>query len=151
MSSANSTILTTIPPSSSGKFRNPNFKTLIPQNRVLIYAKCRLNHTPTISFYNIPASLKLRSSKIRASGDSTGETGNWLNQFSSGALAADKIFRLISGATASPIAQFISSPTTFLHSVDPRIKLVNFILNSILVCSFSPPKVANRCMLQRLS
>lgn len=41
-----------------------------------------------------------------------------------GALSADKVLRLISGATASPIYQFVSSPTTFLHSVDPRVKLV---------------------------
>lgn len=41
-----------------------------------------------------------------------------------GGLAADKVLRLISSATSSPICQFISSPTTFLHSVDPRIKLV---------------------------
>ncbi|CAH9071828.1 unnamed protein product [Cuscuta epithymum] len=38
-------------------------------------------------------------------------------------LGAEKVFRLISGATSSPIAQYISSPTTFLHSTDPRIKL----------------------------
>lgn len=30
---------------------------------------------------------------------------------------------MIAGATSSPICQFISSPTTFLHTVDPRIKL----------------------------
>lgn len=41
-----------------------------------------------------------------------------------GALAADKVLRLIAGATASPICQFVSSPTTFLHSLDPRVKLV---------------------------
>lgn len=39
-------------------------------------------------------------------------------------LGAEKVFRLISGATSSPIAQYIPSPTTFLHSTDPRIKLV---------------------------
>jgi hypothetical protein len=39
-------------------------------------------------------------------------------------LGAENVFRLISSATGSPIGQFISSPVTFLHSVDPRIKLV---------------------------
>ncbi|PKI47993.1 hypothetical protein CRG98_031657 [Punica granatum] len=34
------------------------------------------------------------------------------------------VFRLIANATASPICQFVPSPGTFLHSVDPRIKLV---------------------------
>lgn len=38
--------------------------------------------------------------------------------------AAEKVFGAISEATSSPIAQYISSPTTFLHSVDPRIKMV---------------------------
>ncbi|KAJ0979653.1 hypothetical protein J5N97_015127 [Dioscorea zingiberensis] len=40
------------------------------------------------------------------------------------AISPERIFRLISGATSSPICQFIESPRTFLHSVDPRIKLV---------------------------
>ncbi|XP_042469438.1 protein ABCI12, chloroplastic-like [Zingiber officinale] len=35
----------------------------------------------------------------------------------------EKVLRLIAGATSSPICQFIESPRTFLHSVDPRIKL----------------------------
>ncbi|CAL0334630.1 unnamed protein product [Lupinus luteus] len=34
----------------------------------------------------------------------------------------DQVFRLIAGATASPIGQFVSSSTTFLHSIDPRVK-----------------------------
>lgn len=36
----------------------------------------------------------------------------------------DKVLHSIAGATSSPICQFIPSPATFLHSVDPRIKLV---------------------------
>ncbi|KAJ9154399.1 hypothetical protein P3X46_027736 [Hevea brasiliensis] len=127
-----SAILTITSPSFSGEFRNPNFKTLIPQNCARIYTKCRLNPKPSISIYKIPTSLKLRTSKIRASVDNTGETGNWLNRFPTGALAADKIFSLISGATASPIGQFISSPTTFLHSVDPRIKLIWLLVLVVL-------------------
>ncbi|XP_074292262.1 protein ABCI12, chloroplastic [Silene latifolia] len=36
----------------------------------------------------------------------------------------DNVFRSIASATSSPICQFIPSPSTFLHAVDPRIKLV---------------------------
>ncbi|KAL6503431.1 hypothetical protein OROGR_025354 [Orobanche gracilis] len=36
---------------------------------------------------------------------------------------AEKVFGAISGATSCPIAQYISSPTTLLHCVDPRIKM----------------------------
>ncbi|XP_050240340.1 protein ABCI12, chloroplastic [Quercus robur] len=75
-----------------------------------------------------PTKLKLKISfRTRASvSDSNGGTGNWVKWIPTGAfsISADKVFRLISGATASPIYQFVSSPTTFLHSVDPRIKLV---------------------------
>ncbi|GAB2295613.1 hypothetical protein Dimus_029769 [Dionaea muscipula] len=37
---------------------------------------------------------------------------------------ADGVLRSIANATSSPICQFIPAPTTFLHSIDPRIKLV---------------------------
>lgn len=47
--------------------------------------------------------------------------------------AAEKVFGAISGATSSPIAQYISSPTTFLHNVDPRIKMVYFLLFNFFV------------------
>ncbi|XP_078446843.1 cobalt ion transmembrane transporter [Wolffia australiana] len=39
-------------------------------------------------------------------------------------ISAEKIFRAISGATSGPICQFIESPSTILHSLNPRIKLV---------------------------
>ncbi|XP_027352734.1 protein ABCI12, chloroplastic [Abrus precatorius] len=65
--------------------------------------------------------LKKTNSGIKAS---KGESVNWSQWLPAGSLAADKVFRLISGATASPIGQFVSSPTTFLHSIDPRVKLV---------------------------
>lgn len=51
-------------------------------------------------------------------------TGNWEQWLPRNLFAADKVLKSISGATSSPICQFISSPTTFLHSVDSRIKLV---------------------------
>ncbi|KAF7813732.1 protein ABCI12, chloroplastic [Senna tora] len=68
--------------------------------------------------------VKKATLQIRASAADNGETANWSKWIPTSALAADKVLRLIAGATASPIGQFISSPTTFLHSVDPRIKLV---------------------------
>ncbi|KAI3856792.1 hypothetical protein MKW92_046314 [Papaver armeniacum] len=57
--------------------------------------------------------------------DSNGDkTSNiWMKWMPKGDIA-EKVFRLISSATSSPICQYVSSPTTFLHSVDPRIKLV---------------------------
>ncbi|KAF6135945.1 hypothetical protein GIB67_006837 [Kingdonia uniflora] len=51
------------------------------------------------------------------------ETGKWEKWVPRG-FVGEKVFRAISGAISSPISQFVSSPTTFLHSVDPRIKLV---------------------------
>lgn len=69
---------------------------------------------------------------IRSSVDDVGETGKWARWFPRGSIAADKVLRLISGATSSPICQFISSPTTFLHSVDPRLKLVWLLVLVVL-------------------
>lgn len=79
--------------------------------------------------------VRKRSLEVRASkSDDTG-TEKWLKWLPNGALAADKILRLIASATASPISQFVSSPVTFLHSVDPRIKLVNKNLpGHFLIC-----------------
>ncbi|XP_066366262.1 protein ABCI12, chloroplastic-like isoform X2 [Miscanthus floridulus] len=39
------------------------------------------------------------------------------------AAGPEQVLRLISGAAATPICQFVDSPRTFLHSVDPRVKL----------------------------
>ncbi|CAN6351077.1 unnamed protein product [Urochloa humidicola] len=36
----------------------------------------------------------------------------------------EQVLRLISGAAATPVCQFVDKPRTFLHSVDPRVKLV---------------------------
>ncbi|KAL4284611.1 hypothetical protein GQ457_16G027220 [Hibiscus cannabinus] len=107
---------------------NPNFKSLIhpTPTRVLIFPPkpkpllpC-CTKSPHFSFIT-----KKRNFQVKASvGGDNGETGNWVSWLPTGGLAADKVLRLISTATSSPICQFISSPTTFLHSVDPRIKLV---------------------------
>lgn len=57
---------------------------------------------------------------------------DWSQWLPTGSFAADKVFRLIAGATASPIGQFVSSPTTFLHSIDPRVKLVWLLVLVVL-------------------
>lgn len=56
----------------------------------------------------------------------SGSSKNWEKWLPRNLFAAEKVFVAISGATSSPIAQYISSPTTFLHTVDPRIKMVFF-------------------------
>ncbi|KAL5541710.1 hypothetical protein UlMin_009420 [Ulmus minor] len=72
----------------------------------------------------ITENRKKLSIRIRASASDNGGAAKWVNRLPTGAFAADKILRLIAGATSSPICQYVSSPSTFLHSVDPRIKLV---------------------------
>ncbi|KAK7303221.1 hypothetical protein RJT34_14123 [Clitoria ternatea] len=72
----------------------------------------------------LAVNLRKPSITIRASKVENGESRNWSQWLPTGSFAADKVFRLIAGATASPIGQFVSSPTTFLHSIDPRVKLV---------------------------
>ncbi|AQK93094.1 Protein ABCI12, chloroplastic [Zea mays] len=50
----------------------------------------------------------------------------WIPRAAAGAGSAvgpEQVLRLISGAAATPICQFVDSPRTFLHSVDPRVKL----------------------------
>lgn len=59
-----------------------------------------------------------------AGSDDVGGTKKWEKWVPRNFLVADKVFKWISEATSSPIVQYISSPTTFLHYVDPRIKLV---------------------------
>ncbi|ONK68017.1 uncharacterized protein A4U43_C05F6320 [Asparagus officinalis] len=49
-----------------------------------------------------------------------------------GGFSPERVFKLISGATSSPICQFIDSPKTFLHSLDPRIKLAWLLVLVIL-------------------
>ncbi|KAJ3676327.1 hypothetical protein LUZ60_003739 [Juncus effusus] len=49
-----------------------------------------------------------------------------------GGFSPEKILRLVSGATSSPICQFIDTPRTFLHSLDPRVKLV-WLLGLVII------------------
>ncbi|KAF3782074.1 ABCI12 protein [Nymphaea thermarum] len=56
---------------------------------------------------------------------SSGEKGGgWKARWKPPEMVGENVLRLIAGATASPIAQFVPAPTTFLHSLDPRVKLV---------------------------
>ncbi|KAL5202190.1 hypothetical protein ABZP36_013142 [Zizania latifolia] len=48
----------------------------------------------------------------------------WIPRAAVGGAGPEQVLRLISGAAATPICQFVDSPRTFLHSVDPRVKLV---------------------------
>ncbi|OMO85441.1 ABC/ECF transporter, transmembrane component [Corchorus olitorius] len=113
-------------------FLNPDFKALIHPNptQKFFLPPNYSNPKPLLfshsnKFPNINVAAKKRNLRITASIESNnGETANWVSWLPTGGLAADKILRSISSATSSPIGQFISSPTTFLHSVDPRIKLV---------------------------
>ncbi|XP_043711636.1 protein ABCI12, chloroplastic isoform X2 [Telopea speciosissima] len=79
----------------------------------------------------LPLAVKSRKLEIRCLADGDGGTGKWVKWVPKGAVA-ERILRLISGATSSPISQYVSSPTTFLHSVDPRIKLV-WLLTLVLL------------------
>ncbi|CAN0856200.1 Protein ABCI12, chloroplastic [Linum grandiflorum] len=98
-----------------------------PNSRILLFPITSSQfHTKTSSSTRrASVSLDLTSRNlrlpVRASADES-RTEKWISRLVPFTVA-DKILRLISGATASPIAQYISSPTTFLHSVDPRIKL----------------------------
>ena len=50
----------------------------------------------------------------------------WIPRAAAGRAGAgpEQVLRLISGAAAAPVCQFVDKPRTFLHSVDPRVKLV---------------------------
>ncbi|XP_062180658.1 protein ABCI12, chloroplastic-like [Phragmites australis] len=48
----------------------------------------------------------------------------WIPRTVAGGVGPEQVLRLISGAAATPVCQFVDSPRTFLHAVDPRVKLV---------------------------
>ena len=117
----------TFPSSSS----NPPSKTLVPPCLPKLYLCNRKNPKRRLFIYKTLEPAKYPRFQIRATANNEGEPGNWTKWLPRGVVAADRILRLISSATSSPISQFVSSPTTFLHSVDPRIKLVIFIFLGI--------------------
>lgn len=93
----------------------------------------------TLNEVVVQKSTKRRKFEVYCSvNDNNGDkTSNiWMKWIPKGDIA-EKVFRLISSATSSPICQYVSSPTTFLHSVDPRIKLVIFSLFNIFSCPFN--------------
>ncbi|KAJ1262803.1 hypothetical protein BS78_09G137500 [Paspalum vaginatum] len=53
-----------------------------------------------------------------------GAAAKWAEWIPRAGEGPEKVLRLISGAAATPVCQFVDSPRTFLHSVDPRVKLV---------------------------
>ncbi|KAK3135700.1 hypothetical protein QOZ80_5BG0422380 [Eleusine coracana subsp. coracana] len=63
-------------------------------------------------------------------GDKARETAarwaEWIPRPAGGRAGAgpEQVLRLISGAAATPVCQFVDSPRTFLHAVEPRVKLV---------------------------
>ncbi|KAL3634554.1 hypothetical protein CASFOL_021608 [Castilleja foliolosa] len=89
--------------------------------------------SPSLSAFTTPSKIIHRhpiklSPKIKctAAGSNNGVgpiSKNWEKWVPRNFFAAEKVFGAIYGATSSPIAQYISSPTTFLHRVDPRIKM----------------------------
>lgn len=108
-------------------FQNPKPLKTLTFNHTLPGSKPLIALNKTLNYVN------RRRFIVRCELESDGESGNWINRLPRGAFGADKLFRLISGATASPICQFISSPKTFLHSVDPRVKLVCSIFSCFLL------------------
>ncbi|XP_068663999.1 protein ABCI12, chloroplastic isoform X2 [Aristolochia californica] len=71
---------------------------------------------------NVLNPARRKSLRILSVANGNGETGKWSTWLPRGPVA-ERVFRLIAGAMASPIAQFLSSPVTFLHTVDSRVKL----------------------------
>ncbi|KAD2394107.1 hypothetical protein E3N88_41084 [Mikania micrantha] len=78
---------------------------------------------PIIPKYTYSSPRYNRKTLIKCAENSDSNPPKWVRLLPNNIISAEKILRSIAGATSSPICQFISSPTTFLHSVDPRIKL----------------------------
>ncbi|KAF0926440.1 hypothetical protein E2562_024162 [Oryza meyeriana var. granulata] len=57
-------------------------------------------------------------------GDAVARWAAWIPRAAVRGAGPEQVLRLISGAAATPICQFVDSPRTFLHSIDPRVKLV---------------------------
>ncbi|PKU80565.1 protein ABCI12, chloroplastic [Dendrobium catenatum] len=66
-----------------------------------------------------------------AAKDGDGEAPSW-TAWIPRSFSLERVLKLISGATSSPIGQFIESPRTFLHSIDPRVKMVWLIALVVL-------------------
>ncbi|RDY09431.1 Protein ABCI12, chloroplastic, partial [Mucuna pruriens] len=85
-----------------------------------LFPKCPSKTLGLKQTFSVRVAARVRASK----GENSVQPPNWSQWLPAGSFAADNVFRLIAGATASPIGQFVPSPATFLHSIDPRVKLV---------------------------
>ncbi|KAL8105205.1 hypothetical protein AgCh_029124 [Apium graveolens] len=92
----------------------------------------RQSYTPL--FKRHPIQFKTLKPKFTCSAtiDDAGPPRNWEKWLPKNLFSAEKVLKSISEATSSPICQFISSPTTFLHTVDPRIKLAWLVVLVVL-------------------
>ncbi|WVZ98444.1 hypothetical protein U9M48_043887 [Paspalum notatum var. saurae] len=70
-----------------------------------------------------PAAPSPSDGRDGAAASAAAKWAEWIPRAGAGA-GPEKVLRLISGAAATPVCQFVDSPRTFLHSVDPRVKLV---------------------------
>lgn len=100
-----------------------------------VTSSSRQSHTPL--FIKNPIQLHpLKTLKPKFSCSATIDDGgprrNWEKWLPKNLFSADKVLKSISEATSSPICQFISSTTTFLHTVDPRIKLAWLVVLVVL-------------------
>ncbi|RVW55451.1 Protein ABCI12, chloroplastic [Vitis vinifera] len=84
---------------------NPTSKALVPPNLSKLYLLNRQNPKPHLSIYKTLESAKCPRLQIRATANNQGESGNWTKWLPRGVVAADRILRLISSATSSPISQ----------------------------------------------
>ncbi|KAK1272963.1 hypothetical protein QJS04_geneDACA019028 [Acorus gramineus] len=87
----------------------------------------RPNLSPSLQWRT--TSRTTRPSRLRIRAAATDDGDRWV---APRADLAEKVLRTIAGATSSPVGQFVASPLTFLHSVDPRIKLV-WLLSLVLL------------------
>uniref|UniRef100_A0A0D9ZYX0 Uncharacterized protein n=1 Tax=Oryza glumipatula TaxID=40148 RepID=A0A0D9ZYX0_9ORYZ len=65
-------------------------------------------------------------------GDAVARWAAWIPRAAVGGAGPEQVLRLISGAAATPICQFVDSPRTFLHAIDPRVKLVWLLVLVVL-------------------
>ncbi|XP_051152726.1 protein ABCI12, chloroplastic isoform X2 [Andrographis paniculata] len=98
---------------------------LSPHPNLLFITPSPLRNSPEILKPKLQYRVKplIQRTATASNENASGGAKNWEKWMPRNLFAAEKVFGAISGATSSPIAQYISSPTTFLHNVDPRIKM----------------------------
>ncbi|PWA39750.1 cobalt ion transmembrane transporter [Artemisia annua] len=73
-----------------------------------------------------------KTTLIKCCNSENKEPQKWEKMIPKNVISAEKILRSIAGATSGPICQFIAKPETFLHQVDPRIKLAWLLVLVVL-------------------